>query len=342
ADEERSYRQATFPRRLLVASAGSIVHFILAFALLFSMFVFVGRSVATTPYVEGLLSFRGHETPAQMAGLRAGDRFVSIDGHHITAMQQISSLIGGSPGKLVHIVVLRDGHRVGLVVKPVDGRGITEFGPDGRRYRSSKPLGIIGVGLSNTATQKLNPIAAVPRSATFLGTLVADTGNGLATVFSLHGLNDFAHQVATAGSHPNSSGPPSHNRRSRPASGGASTGSGQGSSSGSGSSPQLLSFLGAIQIGAAAAGRDVGFLLILLAYINIFVGIVNLVPMLPLDGGHVAIAVYERLRSRRGRRYHADVTKILPVAYVFLAFIVIIGIGAVYANIVQPAHLPGG
>ena len=80
----------------------------------------------------------------------------------------------------------------------------------------------------------------------------------------------------------------------------------------------------------------------LLAAINLFVGIVNLFPMLPLDGGHVAIAIYERPRSRKGRSYHADVAKLMPVAYVFLLFVVLVGLGALYMNIVNPAHLPGG
>ena len=79
-----------------------------------------------------------------------------------------------------------------------------------------------------------------------------------------------------------------------------------------------------------------------LAFINLFIGVVNLLPMLPLDGGHVAIAVYERVRSRRGHPYHADVAKLLPFAYVFLALIVIVGVGALYSNILQPVHLTGG
>jgi membrane-associated protease RseP (regulator of RpoE activity) len=57
---------------------------------------------------------------------------------------------------------------------------------------------------------------------------------------------------------------------------------------------------------------DVLFLLIL---INIFVGIFNLLPLLPLDGGHIAIATYERIRSRKGRRYHADIMKLMPLTY---------------------------
>ena len=73
---------------------------------------------------------------------------------------------------------------------------------------------------------------------------------------------------------------------------------------------------------------------------NIFVGMANMLPMLPLDGGHVIIAVYERLRSRKGRPYHADVKKLMPVAYLFLAVLLVIGLGALYSNIVHPVQLP--
>ena len=50
--------------------------------------------------------------------------------------------------------------------------------------------------------------------------------------------------------------------------------------------------------------------LIVMVEINVFIGLLNLLPMLPLDGGHVLIAVYERIRSRKGRPYHADVAKL--------------------------------
>jgi len=53
--------------------------------------------------------------------------------------------------------------------------------------------------------------------------------------------------------------------------------------------------------------------------VNIFVGVLNMLPMLPLDGGYVAIATYERLRSKRGLRYHADVNKMAPFIYAFMA-----------------------
>ena len=157
-----------------------------------------------------------------------------------------------------------------------------------------------------------------PTRQIMLGSVTAQTAQGIAQVFSLHGIGSFAHQVAVANQHPSST-------------------SSAGSSSG-----QVLSIVGAIQVGAQAAGRNLSELLYILVAINVFVGMINLFPMLPLDGGHVVIAVYERLRSRRGRAYHADVAKLMPVAYVFLAFMVLFGLGALYMNIVNPASLPGG
>ncbi len=78
----------------------------------------------------------------------------------------------------------------------------------------------------------------------------------------------------------------------------------------------------------------------LLILINIFVGVFNLVPLLPLDGGHVAIAVYEAARSRRGRRYHADVAKLLPLTYLVLLTIVFLGATSLYLDIVHPLANP--
>jgi membrane-associated protease RseP (regulator of RpoE activity) len=333
SDEARSYRQSTFPRRVLVASAGSAVHMILAIALLWSLFVFVGESVPTPPTVAGLLHFSKGETPAQLAGVRAGDIFVSIDGHRVKSIEALSKSISANAGRTLQAVVRRNGHLVRLTLTPVDGRHVTEIYEGGReRYAGTRPTGIIGVLLTTARTEGVGPVAAVPKAGSEFGTLVADTGKGLAEIFSLHGLGSFFHQVTTAGRHSSSA------QSSAQSSASSSTaGSGSGSSSG-----QVISFLGAIQIGAQAYKQDIGELLILLAAINLFVGIVNMFPMLPLDGGHVAVAVYERIRSRRGRRYHADITKLMPVAYVFLAFIVVIGLGALYSNIVQPVHLPGG
>jgi membrane-associated protease RseP (regulator of RpoE activity) len=70
----------------------------------------------------------------------------------------------------------------------------------------------------------------------------------------------------------------------------------------------------------------------LLAIINISLGLFNLIPLLPLDGGHVAIALYEGVRSRR-RRYHADVGKLIPLLYVAIALIVFLGVSSLFLDL---------
>ncbi len=326
ADEARSYRQATFPRRVLVASAGSIVHMIIALCLCWGLFTFIGSTVPTTPYVVSLLRFTRGESPAKLAGLRPGDRFVSIDGHPARSFSVLEHEIGSHTGKTIPVVVDRHGRLLHLTVRPVDDKSVREY-YDGQLVSSAgAPKGVIGITMSSGTLRRVDPLVAVPRSFSELGSLFALTWQGLTEIFSFHGLSQFAHSVVTAGSHPSAS----------------SSSTSSSASSSSGSQTQVMSILGVIELGSQAAKESIGDLLLLLAEVNVFIGLLNMLPMLPFDGGHVAIAVYERIRSRRGRRYHADVMKLMPFAYVFLAFIVVLGLGALYANIVQPVHLPGG
>ena len=53
----------------------------------------------------------------------------------------------------------------------------------------------------------------------------------------------------------------------------------------------------------------------------------------PLDGGHVVVALYEGVRSRRRRRYHADVAKLLPLFYLGLGLIVFLGASALFLDL---------
>ena len=64
-----------------------------------------------------------------------------------------------------------------------------------------------------------------------------------------------------------------------------------------------------------------------------------MLPLMPLDGGHVLVATYERLRSRRGRMYHVDFRKLLPVTYVVLLVMSVIGITSLYLDITKPLSL---
>ena len=93
-------------------------------------------------------------------------------------------------------------------------------------------------------------------------------------------------------------------------------------------------------IGAVDVGRQIGVEAIQwLAIFNIFVGVFNLLPLLPLDGGHLAIATYERIRSRRGERYVVDVNKLLPITYAVFLLMVLFGLGAIWLDIANPIRL---
>lgn len=326
-DEPRSYRQASFPRRVLVASAGSLVHFLLAFVLLWSVFAFLGINVPSAPTVSGLFQIDNRAGPADLAGVRPGDVFVSVNGQATRTYSSLTAIISTSVGKRLHLVVRRDGHLVHLVVTPA-GASVTSCSHGVLEHHTK---GEIGVEISLTRQVTYGPLDSIPRSASDFSSLFQATFAGLGSFFSLSGLRAFGHQVASAGS---STTPPA---KPCAVTAGGTSGSGGGSSNG-----QIVSILGAVQLGSQLYSLGLSSLFIFLAFINLFVGVVNLVPMLPLDGGHVAIAVYERIRTRKGRPYHADVAKLMPLAYVFLAFVLILGIGALYSNILQPVHLTGG
>jgi membrane-associated protease RseP (regulator of RpoE activity) len=72
------------------------------------------------------------------------------------------------------------------------------------------------------------------------------------------------------------------------------------------------------------------------------VGIFNLIPLLPLDGGHIAIAIYERIRSTKQKRYQVDIMKLMPVTYFVLTVIILLGVTALYLDITHPLSNPFG
>ena len=94
-------------------------------------------------------------------------------------------------------------------------------------------------------------------------------------------------------------------------------------------------------VGAARVSDDFGRaegwvgLFSLLAALNVSVGVFNMFPLLPLDGGHAAIAIYERTRERNGRRYFADVSRLMPVVAVTLALLGFMFFAGLYLDTVK-------
>ena len=101
---------------------------------------------------------------------------------------------------------------------------------------------------------------------------------------------------------------------------------------------RLLSIYGLVSIGSDMAAIDPGALIVLFAMINVFIGVFNLVPLLPFDGGHVAIAVYERIQEvrLRRRRYLADVGRLIPFTYAVVVLMGMLFVSTIYLDIANP------
>lgn len=309
-DEPRTYRQQAFRKRLLVAVAGSAVHFILAAILLFAILVGSGVQQSGTVQVQALTSWQGQPSPARAAGIQPGDVILSVNGHAVHDLQQVSAITSVSQGRKLTIVVRRAGHLKTLTLVPVDGHLVRIDGVPAVPA-STKSAGLIGVELGYPLAT-VAPLQAAGRSVTEVGQIMKEAVAAVWDRFSPAGIANLFDQVT------------SHQAAK--------------SAAASGSRPE--SIYGAVR--TATQGVQAGWadFLLVMVEINVFIGLLNLFPMLPLDGGHVLVAAYERVRSRRGRPYHADVAKLSPVAYAFVALLGFVVISALYLDITNPIPNP--
>jgi membrane-associated protease RseP (regulator of RpoE activity) len=96
------------------------------------------------------------------------------------------------------------------------------------------------------------------------------------------------------------------------------------------------SIVGTAQLaGEAAKAHQWSDLLLLFATVNVFVGILNLIPVLPFDGGHLAIAIWEKVTKRR-----VDTRRLVPVAALVFAFLMLVSVSVLYLDIVNPIPNP--
>jgi membrane-associated protease RseP (regulator of RpoE activity) len=295
ADEPRTYRQQSFPRRLAVAVAGICTHFIIAFLLLVVMWSAIGLP-APTLTIGSISRLKSGASPAQDAGFRPGDRVVSVDGHTVKKWDDLPPYIRARTGKPITFVVERNGQPVTLVATPA------AVNPDGEQ------TGFIGIG-ARLANDRVNPIVGAGRGVEDIGRLTVASIKALGSFFSPSSLADYGNQLT-------------------------------GSSSSSGNNSRPVSVVGVVRIADQAAQQGLFDFLSILVLLNIFVAVFNMVPLLPLDGGHIAIAVYERIRSRKGKRYQADVQKLLPVTAAVVVLLIALGVTSLWLDIVHPVGNP--
>lgn len=306
-DAPKAYINKSYPRRMLVITAGSMMHFIQAAVILVFVVSVVGvRDAAiidealideARPWTVGEISrLETGETPSVEAGLAVGDRIVLIDGVPLDDFVGMAEYIRARPGQEVTLVVERgddvfEATTALAEVPTADGGSVGFLGVAALYDRQTlSPVSALGLGaeVGTTAVTFIPQRFLSPSTWANLGSLVLEGPEQV----------DITSDEAAE----------------RP-----------------------ISLVGAVRISGQVAEIDWALALLFLAQINIFVGILNLIPLLPLDGGHAAIATYERLRSRKGQApYRADITKLLPVTYAVVALFGFIGLTTVWLDIVRP------
>ena len=305
--ESRTYREASYPKKVLFASAGSLMHLVMALVLAWASLAFIGVASSSHVGIAAFDPWQGHtENAAQRAGLKVGDQIVAVDGTTITNEDQLVTLVHRSTGKRLTLLVRRGAQELTLHATPVSGTSIKE---DGRTLSKG---GYIGVQITALTVHE-SALAAIPHSVTQVGSLIGDGVQAIVHVFSPGEFASLFHQVASPAAATNPK-----NEASR---------------------PDSIVGVGRIAVQATDAGP--GQLILVLVAVNIFIGLLNMLPLLPLDGGYVAIATYERLRTRKGRpRYEADINKLAPVIYAFMGVLLVLFACTLYLDIAHPIANP--
>ena len=392
--ESRTYRQKSCSQRVGVAVAGSTMHFLIAFVLLFIQFAFIGGPDGGRWQV-GELTQGG---AAQQAGVRTGDEVVGFNGSEISSFDEFRTQVSEADAGKVDFEVVRDGQRVVIPIdlstrvkiigtvgedidvldngdqilvggSPANGAAATagliegstllqvngvdvnsleqvksamadsadgEFtlttqSPDGvsstatidlgSEVATTQPTAFVGVGQQAVLETQSVPAAAWSTVTTFSRTAQASIV-GVGKFFWPPNIYAFVSSTIT-GDAPEDSTTTATAAEDTPA--GASAN-------------RPISIIGVAMLGRDLSSENISNLIQFLALLNIFIGIFNLIPLLPFDGGHVVIALYERFQEKRKRtdqRYLADVSRMAPVAYVVISVLAVVGILAMFLDITK-------
>ncbi|MGV0635979.1 M50 family metallopeptidase [Mycolicibacillus trivialis] len=320
-EEDRAmYKQAAW-RRIAVLAAGPAMNFAIGLVLIYVIAIVwglpslhpptaavIGDTACVAPEVtQGELGQCSGPGPAAAAGIRAGDTVVRVGDTPVEDFAGLAAAVRDSHG-IVPIVVERDGETLTTYVDVTPTqRWVAD--PDSGEA-APVTVGAIGVGAAVPGPTHYNVVSAVPGTFAFTGGLAVELGKALIAIPTKVGA--LVHAI-----------------------GGGERGL-----------DTPISVVGASIIGGDTVDRGLWVAFwFFLAQLNFVLGAINLVPLLPFDGGHIAIAAYEKIRnmirSARGMVAGApvDYLKLMPATYVVLVLVVGYMLLTVTADVVNPIKI---
>jgi len=297
--EERAFYKASSGKKLIVLGAGSFLHFVLGFVLLFTLFAGIGTN-QVLPVINEVVP----NSAAQAAGIQAGDEVISINGKKVTEWYKDVEVIRESQGAELTLVLNRNGEEVVVTtaarLTDIDGT---------KRY----VLGIVNeVGLERSGV-----LVSIKNSATVTKGFLVE---------SVKSLGKLPEKI--------------------PALWGATVRGEERDANG------LVGVVGVARVSGEAVGSDkltpmerLATFVLIVASLNIFVGVFNLLPILPLDGGHMAVAIADSIRAffarLRGRPRPApiDVTVLTPITMVVFVVLATLTLLLLVADVINPVTL---
>jgi membrane-associated protease RseP (regulator of RpoE activity) len=297
--EDRAFYKASSAKKLVVLGAGSFLHFVLGFVLLFTLFAGIGTN-QVLPEIREVVP----NSAAQAAGILAGDEVISINGKKVTEWYKDVEVIRQSQGKELRLVLDRNGEQISVTASArltdIDGT---------KRY----VLGIVNeVGLERSGV-----LVSIKNSATVTKGFLVE---------SVKSLGKLPEKI--------------------PALWGATVRGEERDANG------LVGVVGVARVSGEAVGSDkltpmerLATFVLIVASLNIFVGVFNLLPILPLDGGHMAVAIADSIRAffarLRGRPRPApiDVTVLTPITMVVFVVLATLTLLLLVADVINPVTL---
>jgi membrane-associated protease RseP (regulator of RpoE activity) len=322
-DEDRLFYRLAWWKKVVVMSGGPLVNLAIAFTLFAGIFGLYGvyeptTTVATVSRCVVPAQDEGRactpadpEAPAYTAGLRPGDRILSFNGAPVEQWQDLVGLIRGNADGEAVIRYERDG-AVLTTTTNTTVKSVRSLDADGAATDGFEEAGFLGVE-STVTRQRHGLLFTVDQ----MGTMTWETVKALGTLpAKVYGVGK-----AVIGLEERAQDSP-------------------------------VSVVGAGRVAgeitsntASPLAERIVFLVSLLAGLNLFVGMFNFIPLLPLDGGHIAGALYEAVRRGVARvRHrpdpgHVDVAKLLPVAYVVAGVLLVMGLVLIAGDIVAPVRI---